>query len=339
MAIHVRPTLLLSVLALGVLGAATAGCIGGGTNGYLRSVSSGRIGCAPEDIVIRDSQGFTASTWVAECQGRVYFCSSGQYQGTACREGTALAAGEVRLPVAARRATSEVPQEVGGFRLGWSVEEAVKVCTAAGHAWQARSQTSYGCSGVPEDLGAPTTAQLDFCAGALCTIDLAAKQPRATAAQLEERLRAHEGKLAQKYGAATYRKGEIPADCGKDPAACARESASHTVVAWGWPSGHEVELSVDVVRRKVAEDTFSRSATLHLLLRHGTPRAPQAYVDAGEESEGSEFFAPWGPWRRRSATDTWGSPHSWGSSSGGHGWGSSSGRGLGSSPGGSRFGR
>ena len=44
--------------------------------GNLRAASSGEVGCAENDIKItEDHGGFGERTWVAECNGKHYFCS------------------------------------------------------------------------------------------------------------------------------------------------------------------------------------------------------------------------------------------------------------------------
>ena len=52
---------------------------------YLRSNSSGQVGCSPKEIMISEYQGNYAAaltgtpglqTWAAECKGMKYYCSS-----------------------------------------------------------------------------------------------------------------------------------------------------------------------------------------------------------------------------------------------------------------------
>jgi hypothetical protein len=48
-----------------------------GCAGQLATLSSGQIGCAPEDIVIENEEwSWGTRTWVARCGDRVYYCSS-----------------------------------------------------------------------------------------------------------------------------------------------------------------------------------------------------------------------------------------------------------------------
>lgn len=45
--------------------------------GGLRAASSGQIGCATRDIVIsNDKVGWSTRTWMAECNGKRFFCSA-----------------------------------------------------------------------------------------------------------------------------------------------------------------------------------------------------------------------------------------------------------------------
>lgn len=47
------------------------------SNSTLQDFTSGHIGCAPEDIEISDPKGPMGNeTWKAECDSRIYFCSS-----------------------------------------------------------------------------------------------------------------------------------------------------------------------------------------------------------------------------------------------------------------------
>ena len=42
----------------------------------LRTVSSGKVGCAPDAITVADYKlGTTTSSWTATCGGKTYYCS------------------------------------------------------------------------------------------------------------------------------------------------------------------------------------------------------------------------------------------------------------------------
>lgn len=53
-------------------------------------MTSGQIGCTPNDIEISDNEyGLSTRTWVATCRGRKFFCSltqSGLAHQTTCKE-------------------------------------------------------------------------------------------------------------------------------------------------------------------------------------------------------------------------------------------------------------
>lgn len=58
----------------------------GGTN-QLRAESAGHVGCAPDEIVIRDNRLHAYSrTWVALCHGKAFRCSANQSGHTSCVE-------------------------------------------------------------------------------------------------------------------------------------------------------------------------------------------------------------------------------------------------------------
>ena len=61
--------------------------LGCATTGTYQNASAGFVGCPPDQIKISDtSSGFGASSWVAECKGKKYYCSAvGQGGGTNCK--------------------------------------------------------------------------------------------------------------------------------------------------------------------------------------------------------------------------------------------------------------
>lgn len=78
-----RKSILSCVVGGCVLCAAVA-C--GGTN-QLRAESAGYVGCAPDEIVIRDSRLHAYSrTWVALCAGKAFRCTANQSGHTSCVE-------------------------------------------------------------------------------------------------------------------------------------------------------------------------------------------------------------------------------------------------------------
>jgi hypothetical protein len=66
-----------------LLFAPLAGCA---TQDFLRNASSGMIGCPAEQIrIVNDETGLGNATWIAECNGRTYYCS-GAGGHVACTE-------------------------------------------------------------------------------------------------------------------------------------------------------------------------------------------------------------------------------------------------------------
>jgi hypothetical protein len=56
----------------GALGLVLCGCAAD-----LQNASSGKIGCAPQQITIEnDEVGWASRTWTAACNGKQYFCSA-----------------------------------------------------------------------------------------------------------------------------------------------------------------------------------------------------------------------------------------------------------------------
>jgi hypothetical protein len=55
--------------------------------GYRAQLSSGRIGCMPEEIATSEPKaGIGGGNWVAECRGRRFVCSyeTGEHSEVAC---------------------------------------------------------------------------------------------------------------------------------------------------------------------------------------------------------------------------------------------------------------
>ena len=60
----------------------------GGT-GYLQAESAGHVGCAPDEIVIRDNRLHAYHrTWSALCEGKLFRCTADQSGHTSCSEQT-----------------------------------------------------------------------------------------------------------------------------------------------------------------------------------------------------------------------------------------------------------
>jgi hypothetical protein len=97
--------LMRSAVAFATLGSAFAfGCTS------LESLSSGKVGCAPEDVTISDeSSGYVTTTWRASCHGRVFFCSNDRNGTVSCTEAPRWTDPEVHAPRAKVATTSPAP--------------------------------------------------------------------------------------------------------------------------------------------------------------------------------------------------------------------------------------
>ena len=54
----------------------------------LNHMSSGPLGCSPEEITIIDDgeSGFNTRTWTAECKNKIFYCSKDRLNATICKE-------------------------------------------------------------------------------------------------------------------------------------------------------------------------------------------------------------------------------------------------------------
>ncbi len=63
-----------------------AGCAGV-ANSMARTMSSGPIGCSPDEIVIENlDNGLMTNSWIAKCGGKTYYCSQISDGPTTCNE-------------------------------------------------------------------------------------------------------------------------------------------------------------------------------------------------------------------------------------------------------------
>lgn len=63
------------------------------------SLSSGRIGCAPQQIAIsEDSVTFNTASWKATCQGRTFYCVRRAYEDTTCTAALVPVAAQQGVP-------------------------------------------------------------------------------------------------------------------------------------------------------------------------------------------------------------------------------------------------
>ena len=69
-----REVRMRNIIYLFVMVMAVSGCMSIGT---AQRISSGKIGCPPNEIIITNFQQPIISpiTWVAECKGKKYFCT------------------------------------------------------------------------------------------------------------------------------------------------------------------------------------------------------------------------------------------------------------------------
>jgi hypothetical protein len=52
-------------------------CVAGCATARYETLSSGYVGCRPDEIVISDLQNeFWALSWTATCRGRIFYCSA-----------------------------------------------------------------------------------------------------------------------------------------------------------------------------------------------------------------------------------------------------------------------
>lgn len=75
----------MGVLAVIAVLATGSGC--GVANSMARTMTSGQIGCAPDDIIIEDlKNGMVTNSWVAKCEGKTYYCSQTSDGPANCKE-------------------------------------------------------------------------------------------------------------------------------------------------------------------------------------------------------------------------------------------------------------
>jgi hypothetical protein len=243
-----RVGLLLAVLGLGACHASR------------QSVSSGQIGCDPSEISISQGEthlgyGENAETWVAECQGRRFYCSrlntatgTGKDAGIAsqvsCKEALSEAStGADGTSGSAAPAIERGPAPVGaaGFTLGADVAHEKSACEGAGNQWQALG-AEYTCSGSASPLGFDTKVTLRICDDKVCGISLSHRP----AAQWMTFVGDLKDKLEAKYGAPGEADDLVPREC-KDEEAFARcldAGKMRLRFGWKWPTGEHVALIV-----------------------------------------------------------------------------------------------
>ena len=224
------------------------------------TVSSGQIGCDPSSISISNqdvSSGFGESTetWIAECEGKRFYCSrlttsGGKYSAGSAQVSCKEALSDAAAPASATGAAPAIergaaPLGAAGFNFGAELTEARQACEAAGNKWQARG-VDYDCSGPASSLGFDADVVLRVCTGKICGISLS-HRPKANwigfVGDLKDR-------LVDKYGAPDKAEDMVTRDC-KDEAAFAACLDAGTLTLrfdWRWPTGQRVALVVGQLR-------------------------------------------------------------------------------------------
>lgn len=91
------------------LGATVSGCQ---MHAEKASLSSGRIGCSPQQISIsEDAVTFNTASWKATCQGKTYYCVRRAYEDTNCTAAQAQPTPSQQPPPAPASAPSSMPSE------------------------------------------------------------------------------------------------------------------------------------------------------------------------------------------------------------------------------------
>jgi hypothetical protein len=237
-------------LALSVVGACHAS---------RESVSSGQIGCNPSQISISEGDthggfGESSETWVAECEGRRFYCSRlntatgiGKNSGTAsqvsCKEALSQAEGESKgaPPSALVVERGPAPDGAAGFIFGAEPAHEQIACEAAGNKWQAAG-ASYKCSGAASPLGVDADVTLSVCAGKICSISVR-HHPTTKWMTFVGELK---DKLEHKYGAPSEADDGVPRYCKGEEAfaRCLDAGEFRLRFGWSWPQGQRVALVV-----------------------------------------------------------------------------------------------
>lgn len=248
---------------VGFLGLAVFGL--GACHASRESVTSGQIGCDPAQISI--SQGDThlgygenAETWVAECEGRRFYCSrlntatgTGKDGGIAsqvsCKEALSSASSGTGGPAGWTETSTErgpVPTAAGGFTLGADVAHEQGACEGAGKRWQ-QVGAEYTCSGAASSLGFDAQVTLRVCDDKVCSISLShrpADQWMTFVSDLKAR-------LEEKYGTPNEADEMVPRYCNDETAfaRCLDGGEVRLRFGWKWPSGERVALIVAQLRK------------------------------------------------------------------------------------------
>lgn len=188
----------------------------------------------------------------------------------------------IRTPTdAERRATSEPPKGGGGFVFGANPPATEASCTGAKLPWRAIGDGLFSCDGVVASVGVPAQSLLRFCDGGLCAIEIVGKPDGVKKAQWQPRFASLKQALESKYGPPSYVSGREPPDCAVNVGACPASGVHAQSIGWAWPSGQQVELTVEVTATVTEERrVFSALFFVDYLQRPiPPPAAPPAPKD------------------------------------------------------------
>jgi hypothetical protein len=144
-------------------------------------------------------------------------------------------------------ATADPPTNAAGFELGKGAGAAEAQCTGAGLVWQKLDEERFSCSGAPRDLGAPMTATLTTCAGAICEVTLNASADAADWGTLAERFSRLSRNLEWLHGYERQRTVTPLDDCADEPKRCFDAGRARRSATWRWNWDSYDKQSVSLV--------------------------------------------------------------------------------------------
>lgn len=223
----------------------------------LAKVSSGHVGCSPNDVVVSDQERSATGldTWLAECQGRKFSCAR-LGPDTSCTE---LADGTEPSGTKATRAETKpaetnsargakpsqpldgaAPEGVAGFTFGTTQEEARTACEGAGYDWKALSSDRYVCGGPAKEFALPVRVALQFCEAKACAVTLV-HRPEQSWYKTFQKLR---DTLEKKYGHSVTKEVNLGDSCTSDNRMpkCLLHAAASAHYRWRWHGGQSVAL-------------------------------------------------------------------------------------------------
>ncbi len=247
----------IAVLLLSVAGCAAP----------LNEITSGRIGCSPDEIsIVETDGGWKTQTWTATCRGRTYYCSelrdatlhSGFVNGApvtlfgnqvadiSCKESSAAAtrsdkrghAGGTEAP----SRSNEPFSEVAGFKFGSEIESVRRSCTEASLVFQELDDGRFACSGAPEDVGIPVTSIVETCDDRVCHVELNANPDGADWTSVMDRYVMVRRALEKKYGDWEPTTTDPLEDCSSGVKECFAKGRVRTSAKWRFSGGSELSV-------------------------------------------------------------------------------------------------